>query len=102
MLKLIGLAAFAAALTAATGSQAAQPKRGVQGVDCSTLARSIGASKVWRSYFRGARQGPFDHVFWYTSSPCFRSQADCTAWLYWAQSDWPYYTTVTRCHRGVN
>jgi hypothetical protein len=102
MLKLIGLAAFAAALMAAASVEAAQPKRGVQGVSCGTLAHSIGASNVWRSYFRGARQGLFDQVWWYTSSPCFRSQADCKAWLYWTQSDWPYYTTVTRCHRGVN
>ena len=80
-------------------ADAAQPKR-VKAGNCTSLAKSVGKKNVWRTFFRGAKDGPFDQVWWYTAAPCFRTQADCTAWLYWAQSDWPKYTSPSPCRKG--
>jgi hypothetical protein len=96
---LAGTLAFSLAPPTA---EAASPPRGVQGRECGPLARSVGAKNIWRAYFHGAQQGPFDHVWWYTSSPCFRSQADCKAWLSGVQSEWPYYMDFRPCHRGLS
>lgn len=102
MFTRLGAAFIAAAsiLSAATiPVDAANPPR-VQGQSCSKLKAAIGKSNVWSTSFVGQRKGPFDRIESYQAAPCFRSQADCKAWLYWAQSDWDYYQYSTRAAKA--
>jgi hypothetical protein len=106
-MRLLASGAAIAALVLAAAippipAHAAQPPR-VEGGDCNYLAAQFGPSKVWRTDFRGSRPSPFDlrhQDYWpYSASPCFKSQAACKAWLYWAQSDYPYQNNFTPCRR---
>ncbi len=97
----------AAALVAAVSilpplvpAEAANPPR-VNPQSCSRLKADMGAKNVWQTSFVGQRQGPFDQLESYHAAPCFRTQADCKAWLYWAQTDWDRYQYFTPCKKGI-
>ena len=66
--------------TATIPAEAANPPR-VQGGNCNKLKAQIGRANVWQTSFVGQRLGPFDQLESYHAAPCFRSQADCKAWL---------------------
>lgn len=92
---------FAAAMTLAMPplAEAAPPPR-VKGLNCRTLAKQIPASSMWTATFRGNRIGHFDIRESTFQVKCFKSQADCKAWVYWIQSDWPLENQVKRCRKG--
>jgi hypothetical protein len=101
--KLGAVAIVAAAsilMTAAIPADAANPPR-VKGGSCSKLKAELGRANVWQTSFVGERIGPFDQYEKYHAAPCFRTQADCKAWLYWAQTDWDRYQYFTPCKKGV-
>ncbi len=95
----LGLAALLV-LAAPHGAQAAPPPR-VSAYSCSYLASTIGPRHVWQTWFRGSRKRMFMPTEHYVASPCFKSQAACKAWLYWAQTDWPLVNTFRPCRRGI-
>lgn len=94
----LGLAALLM-LGAPHPASAAQPPR-VAAESCNSLAATIGPHNVWRTWFTGSRERLFGEPEWYTASPCFRTQATCKAWLYWAQTDWPRQNTFRPCRKG--
>ncbi len=95
------LVAAACLVSAATiPADAASPPR-VNGENCNKLKAAIGRSNVWSTSFIGQRKGPFDQIWSFQDAPCFRTQANCKAWLYWAQSDWDYYQYFNPCRKGV-
>ncbi|HET7715743.1 MAG TPA: hypothetical protein VFK86_08955 [Bauldia sp.] len=89
-----------AILPAAPPADAANPPR-VQGESCSKLKAMLGRANVWQTSFVGQRKGPFDQILSYHAAPCFRTQANCKAWLYWAQTDWDYYQYFNPCRKGI-
>lgn len=105
---LVGLAALAmsagAVLTPASAAQQlfdGQPARVAAG-NCAALAAQIGASRVWQTVFSAEREGSFGLTEWINAAPCFASEADCKAWLYWARSDWhPNYRHPQPCRAGI-
>lgn len=104
MFTRLGAAAFVAAATilasATLPAEAANPPR-VSGQSCSKLKAEMGRANVWQTSFVGERLGPFDQLEKYHAAPCFRTQADCKAWLYWAQTDWDRYQYFTPCKKGI-
>ena len=88
------LVCIAATLTMMAGAfslpaSAAQPPR-VPGYDCRALGAQVGPGNVWQTVFTGWREDIFGRREDLRVAPCFASQADCNAWLYWAQTDWPH------------
>ena len=94
----LGLAALLV-LSAAHGAQAAPPPR-VGGYSCGALASAIGPRNVWQTWFTGYRHQLFGPPQQYTAAPCFKTQAACRAWLYWAQTDYPMRNTFRPCRKG--
>jgi len=92
----LGLATLLA-LSAPHVAQAAPPR--VAGQSCSYLASTMGPGHIWRTWFTGSRRQLFGPPLHYTASPCFRTEAACKAWLYWAQTDWPRRNTFRPCWR---
>lgn len=68
---------------------------------CDVLAERIGARNVWTSSFSGQRRDIRDWTERISRRGCFRTQADCRAWLYWMQSDWPLLMNFRQCRRGI-
>ena len=102
MRKTVVLVAATAMIAASAAHPAAakvHPR--VTGLDCGALARSVGPRNVWRAYFYGEKITGINNRFVFSDAPCFRSQADCQNWLYWAQTDWPLEQDVRWCHRGL-
>ncbi len=78
-------------------SAAAQPPR-VPALNCGALAAQSG--KVWQTTFWGWRVDDFGFRQEFMASPCFTTEANCKAWLYWARSDFdPNYVPPKLCHR---
>lgn len=94
----LGLAALLA-LGAPHVAEAAPPPR-VTASSCSALASTVGAHRVWRTWFTGSRHQLFGPPLHYTASPCFKTETACKAWLYWAQTDWPRQNTFRPCWTG--
>ncbi len=94
----LGLAALMM-VSAPHVAQAAPPR--VAAYSCGYLASTMGASRVWQTWFTGSRRQLFGPPLYYTASPCFKTQAACKAWLYWAQTDWPQRNTFRSCRRGI-
>jgi hypothetical protein len=94
---ILGLAALVA-LSAPPAAEAAPARVAPQ--SCGYLAATIGPSKVWHTWFQGSRKPLFGPPVWYTASPCFKTQAACKAWLYWAQTDWQLDSTFRPCWKG--
>ena len=94
----LGLAALLV-LAAPHGAQAAPPR--VAAYSCGYLASAVGPHNVWQTWFRGGRKPLFGPPQWYTASPCFKSEAACKAWLYWAQTDWQLVNTFRPCRKGI-
>lgn len=83
-------------LSFATSTAQAQPAR-VPGLDCRSVA---GQSNVWQTTFWGWKVDDFGFRQEFMASPCFTSEANCKAWLYWARSDFdPNYVPPKLCHR---
>ncbi len=98
---IAGLIAASAILSGTVpGADAANPPR-VNGENCRALISAIGRKNVWSTSFFGQRIGPFDRLESYHATPCFRSEKDCKAWLYWAQTDWDRYQYFNPCKKGV-
>jgi len=91
---------LALALAPVVPAHAANPPR-VQPQSCRALKAEIGAKNVWQTSFVGQRRGPFDRLESYHAAPCFRTEAACKAWLYWAQTDWDRYQYFNPCRKGV-
>ncbi len=92
--------AVAALAAAPPPVSAAQPPR-VQGLNCTrSLKASAPKNAIWWAAFWGQREGFFDRRESTHQVRCFRSQADCKAWLYWIQSDWPEWNQFLPCKRG--
>jgi hypothetical protein len=90
-----------AALLLVNDVHAASPPR-VSGQNCQWLAAEIGATNVWQTTFWGWRYDVFDEREDINVAPCFASEADCKAWLYWAQSDWKHsFYQWPPCQKGV-
>ncbi len=99
---IVGLFGLAALLILASpnGASAAQPPR-VAAYDCGYLAATKGPANVWQTWFRGQRERLFGPNLSYLAAPCFTTLANCKAWLYWAQSDWPVMNTFQPCRKGI-
>ncbi len=56
---------------------------------------------TWVGYFDGYRESPFitrEDSYWpVTRLRCFKTRADCIAWKYWIQTDFPAGTRTTWC-----
>ena len=96
---LPALAAIATLTFGIGGAEAAPPR--VEPLDCGALAASIGPAKVWQTWFRGEQKPLFGPRDTYSAAPCFKTEAACKAWLYWAQSDWSLYSTFQPCRKGL-
>ena len=80
-------------------ASAAQPPR-VPGAHCGALGAQLGGANIWQTTFTGWREDVFGQREDIFVSPCFTSEADCTAWLYWAQTDWPHnFISQPRCQK---
>ncbi len=95
----LGLAALLA-LSVPHSAEAAPPPR-VSAFACGYLAATVGPSHVWQTWFRGSRKELFGPPRRYVAAPCFKTQAACKAWLYWAQTDWPMVNTFKPCRKGI-
>jgi hypothetical protein len=100
LIGVSGLAVLAALVASAGPADAAQPPR-VEAYQCGPLVTEVGADNVWQTWFRGQKTGVFDWVDRVVAAPCFTSEANCKAWLYWAQSDYPEFNAFRACHRGT-
>jgi hypothetical protein len=70
--------------------------------DCQALERTVGPKGVWFSQFSGAHNDPWDRGKVHASGVgCFKTYAQCKAWLYRSQSDWPQLMDFTFCKRGL-
>ena len=93
--------ALATAAILPPAASAGPPPR-VKGLICSkSLKASAAKNAIWWTNFQGARKGFFDQRETTMMVRCFRSQADCKAWLYWAQTDWPKRNNFKPCRRGL-
>ena len=97
---VIVLATCLAAVSIGSAQAAAPPR--VEAFHCSYLVSSVGAANVWQTWFNGERSNLFDRVTRLIAAPCFQTEANCKAWLYWAQSDYTDYSTFRPCRRGLN
>ena len=100
VISVLLLAALAAFSFPPPMADAAQHPR-VQAQNCRALASSIGARNVWQTRFQGQKRLLFDEIVSFRRTACFRTQAACKAWLYWAQSDWPRHNSFVPCRRGL-
>jgi hypothetical protein len=83
-------------------ANAAQPPR-VPAYSCPGLAAQLGAANVWQTAFWAWRYDVFGDREDIDAVACFASEADCTAWLYWAQSDWDHiFPPPLPCRRGID
>lgn len=100
MRTLAALFALSTVLAGAATPAAAAPPR-VPAYDCGSLAAQVGRGNVWQTWFTGQREDLFDRIDTYTAAPCFTTQANCKAWLYWAQTDFPSVNSTRPCRKGV-
>ena len=63
-------------------------------------AKMSGAGGSVCAYFSGQKIVGIDHRFTFSDFRCFPTEADCKAWLYRVQSDWPFEQNVRFCRRG--
>jgi hypothetical protein len=101
MRMLAALLALSTVLAGAIAPAEAAPPR-VAAYDCGALAAQKGPGNVWQTWFSGRRDELFGPDSFYTAAPCFTTQANCKAWLYWAQSDWQKYSTFRPCRKGLS
>jgi hypothetical protein len=97
--RLIAATALVAAAMTVPAA-AAQPPR-VKAYSCSALKRTLPVSQIWSTWIYGERRNLFGPNDAYQNAPCFKSLANCKAWLYWAQTDWNIDTRMKPCHRGL-
>jgi hypothetical protein len=98
---IVAVTAFVVAAAFNHPVEAAQPPR-VASHDCQALAAGIGKQSVWQTTFSGWRKDIFGKREDIFVAPCFASEAECTAWLYWAQTDWPHnFYQHPPCQKGI-
>jgi len=95
----LALALLLSTLAVATMPAGAAPAR-VTALSCKTLAKSMARNQIWWSHFYGERSGLFRRE-WHSATGCFKSQANCKAWLYWQMTDWPLDMRWSACRRGL-
>jgi hypothetical protein len=100
MKTLAALFVLSAMLGGAAPAEAAPPR--VEALDCGALAAQKGPANLWQTWFHGERETLFDRREFTTAAPCFTTQANCKAWLYWAQTDWQKYSTFRPCRKGLS
>jgi hypothetical protein len=95
---LIVTAILVAPLTLPTTSQAAPPR--VKGMSCGYQKIPRG---TWIGYFDGVKESAIisfgDQYSPVTLRRCFKSQADCKAWKYWVQTDYPVAIRAAWCRQ---
>jgi hypothetical protein len=77
----------------------AAPKR-VKGYYCESPL----PSGTWVGYFSGVRPDPIisfgdDRYIPVSRRACFSTKADCVAWKYWMQTDYPQQVRAAWCRR---
>jgi hypothetical protein len=79
-------------------ANAAPPR--VKGVSCSYYNAPRG---TWVGYFDGLKESPIisfgDRYYPVTILRCFKTQADCKAWKYWVQTDYPTAIRTVWCRK---
>jgi hypothetical protein len=79
-------------------ASAAPPR--VKGQSCSYPKAPRG---TWVGYFDGLKESPIisfgDRYYPVTILRCFKTQADCKAWKYWAQTDYPTAIRTAWCRK---
>jgi hypothetical protein len=77
----------------------AAPKR-VEGRSCSFYRAAPG---TWLGYFDGVKESPIisfgDRYYPVTIVRCFKTRADCKAWKYWVQTDYPIAPRAAWCRK---
>ncbi|MGL4490570.1 MAG: hypothetical protein ACRCU5_14120 [Rhizobiaceae bacterium] len=77
----------------------AAPKR-VAGFSCSFQRAPPG---TWIGYFQGVKESPIisfgDRYYPVSILRCFNTRADCNAWKYWVQTDYPIAVRTASCKR---
>ncbi|WP_316858105.1 hypothetical protein [uncultured Cohaesibacter sp.] len=76
---------------------------------CLALAREIGASRVWWGRHVGAKEVESDDLFFtfrarkveFDDIGCFRSRKDCENWLYWKRTEYPLFSSISPCRKGL-
>jgi hypothetical protein len=81
------------------GTAEAAPKR-VEGSYCESPL----PSGTWVGYFSGLKPYPIisggdDRYVPVTRRACFSTKADCVAWKYWMQTDYPQQVRTAWCRR---
>ena len=85
---MIRLCTFTVLVSLAGGAFAQAPAAIVEPVqNCRALAATVRAP-VWETWFRGSRKDIWDREETIYDYGCFRTEAQCKAWLYRVQSDW--------------
>jgi len=100
-MKALVLAVGVLLLSLAGGTAVAAPPPRVEGLLCTrSLKASMPKGSIWWTAFYGERTGFFDRHETIHLVRCFKNEAACKAWLYWAQTDWPYLNQWRPCARG--
>lgn len=76
---------------------------------CLMLAKTIGASRVWWGRHVGAKEVEDDTLFFsvgprriqFDDIGCFKTKKDCENWLYWKRTDYPIFSSISACRRGL-
>jgi hypothetical protein len=98
----LGAAVIAAPLALLSPPAEAQPPRPVAAYNCNALAAQVGLGNVWQTAFWGWRYDVFGDREDIDAVVCFTSEAECKAWLYWAQSDWEHvFPPPLPCRKGI-
>src|SRR5262245_25437131 len=97
---LIGIGALLFDALTVVPAEAAKPPG--RGYSCSALAKQIGKRNVWQTIFYGEREIGFAgwDRDWIRRAPCFKTQADCKAWLYAAQTYYWEMMEFQPCRKG--
>jgi hypothetical protein len=97
--SIAAAATFAFAGLVPTVTAEAAPKR-VNGYYCESPL----PSGTWVGYFSGVKPYPIisggdDRYVPVTRRACFSTKADCVAWKYWMQTDYPHQVPTAWCRR---
>ena len=98
---LIATATALASTLSVQPSATAAPPRVAPG-DCQMLSATMGPANVWQTVFWAGRKNILDEEERIFVWPCFDTEANCKAWLYWAQGDWDIqYGQFEPCRKGM-
>ncbi|PLW76998.1 hypothetical protein C0081_13215 [Cohaesibacter celericrescens] len=102
----IFMATLSAPVVLLPNSVSAMERTNPKASKCLALAKQIGASNVWWGRHVGSKEldplfkwGPSKEVF--NSIGCFKTRKECEDWLYWKRTDYPEFSSVRPCRRGL-